>query len=211
MKKALLVFSFMILAIAGFSQSAYESSVTYDKKKQKAFAIDYNYTEEVVQNAVERRIQKLGHLGKTEKGIFNKNKGFIVFSDAVISDISEERMDYLVKVEKGKGDASTLYLAIMKNGADVIPNMSSKDVSKIRSFLSGLMPDVEEAQLEMKIREQDDAVVKSEKKLKQLQDEKVDLEKKTQKNTTDLENIQKLIESQRNTMDSLKAKRKLPE
>ena len=210
MKKAGLFLLSVLYVIAGFSQSAYETTVSYDKKKQKAFAIDYSYSTETVESAIERHIQKLGHLGKTEKGIFNRNKGFIVFSDAVISDISEERMDYLVKVEKGKGnDQSTLYLAINKAGSDVIPSMTSKDISKIRSFLSNLMPEVEEAHLEMKIKDQDDAVVKSEKKLKQLQDEKVDLEKKTQKNTTDLDNIQKQIESQRHAMDSLKAKRKL--
>lgn len=201
--------SFILVSIFVYSQ-AYETSVNYDKKKQKAIAIDYKYSAETVVSAIERRIQKLGHLGKTEKGIFNRDKGIIVFENAVIGDISDERMTYIVKIEKGKSkDQSTLYLGIQKNGVDEIPNFSSKDISKVKSFLANLQPDVEEAHLEMKIKEQDDAIVKSEKRSKELQDEKTALDQKMQKNQLDMENIQKQIESQRHGMDSLKGLRKI--
>ena len=211
MKKLCVLLVLIISSIIGFSQ-AYETSVTYGKKKQKAIAIDYSYSAEIVESAIERRIQKLGHLGKTEKGIFNRDKGYIVFNHAIISDITDERRDYIVKVEKGKSkDRSSLYLLIQREGADVIPAMSSGDVSRAKKFLANLLPDIEEAHLEMKIKEQDDAVVKSEKKYKDLQDEKLSLEEKLQKNQTDLENIQKQIESQRHAMDSLKGLRKLPQ
>lgn len=209
MKKAGFLLMISLVSILGYSQ-AYETSVSYDKKKQKAIAIDYKYAAETVENAIERRIQKLGHLGKTEKGFFNRDKGIIVFENAVISDISEERMTYVVKVEKGKAkDQSTLYLGIQKNGVDEIPNLSSKDISKVKTFLANLQPDVEEAHLELKIKEQDDAIVKSEKRFKELQDEKANLDQKIQKNTVDMENIQKQIESQRHGMDSLKGLRKI--
>ena len=208
-KTSLFLIVFTSICFAGFSQ-AYETSVNYEKKKQKAFAIDYKYAATTVESAIERRIQKLGHLGKTEKGIFNRDKGVIVFTDAVISDISDERMTYLVKVESGKTkDQSTLYIAIQKNGADAIPAMSSKDVSKVKSFLANLLPDIEEAHLELKIKEQDDAVVKSEKRFKELQDEKTSLDQKVQKNQLEMENVQKQIESQRHAMDSLKGLRKV--
>src|SRR5689334_15388743 len=116
MKKLSLLLVLSISSLMGFSQ-AYETSVNYDKKKQKAIAIDYAYASGTVESAIERRIQKLGHLGKTEKGIFNRDKGYIVFTNAIISDISDERRDYVVKVESGKSkDRSTLYLLIQKEG-----------------------------------------------------------------------------------------------
>ena len=65
------------------------------------------------------------------------------------------------------------------------------DVGKANMFLNNLLPEIEEANLELQIKAQDDAVVKSEKKFKDLQDEKADLEKKLQKNAEDIDNKQK--------------------
>ena len=194
-----------------FSQS-YESSITYDKKKQKAITIDYAYPQEAVQNAIIQKIEKLGNAGKEEKGLFNKDKGFIVFNDAFVTDISEERMDYILKVERKSRkdkDETTLYLVLNKGGADAISTMSAGDVGRAKMFLNNLLPEIEEANLELQIKAQDDAVVKSEKKFKDLQDEKADLEKKLQKNAENIENQQKQIESQRTALEGLKGKRKV--
>ena len=76
-------------------------------------------------------------------------------------------------------------------------------------FLNNLLPEIEEANLELQMKAQDDAVVKSEKKFKDLQDEKADLEKKLQKNAENIENQQKQIESQRTALEGLKGKRKV--
>lgn len=202
--------AFMV-SISSFSQ-AYESSITYDKKKQKAITIDYAYSQEAVQNAIVQKLEKLGNAGKEEKGLFNKDKGFIIFKEAFVTDISEERMDYILKIERKSRkdkDETTLYLVISKGGTDAIPNMSSHNVGKAKMFLNNLLPEIEEANLELQIKAQDDAVVKSEKKFKDLQDEKADLEKKLQKNAEDIENQQKQIENQRQALEGLKGKRKV--
>ena len=194
-----------------FSQ-AYESNITYNKKKQKAISIDYAYPQEAVQNAIVQKIEKLGHIGKEQKGLFNKDKGFIVFKDAFITDISEERMDYILKIERKSRkdkDETTLYLVLNKGGEDAVPGMSAHDIGRTKVFLNNLLPEIEEANLELQIKAQDDAVVKSEKKFKDLQDQKADLEKKLQKNAEDIENQQKQIESQRAALDGLKGKRKV--
>jgi len=211
--KRLLFFSCFafIFSAPVFSQS-YESNITYGKKKQKAIAIDYGYPQEAVQDAIIQKIEKLGHTWKEEKGLFNKDKGFIVFKDAFVTDVSEERMDYVLKIERKSRkdkDETTLYLVLNKGGEDAIPAMSAHDVGKAKVFLNNLLPEIEEANLELQIKSQDDAVVKSEKKFKDLQDQKVDLEKKLQKNTEDIENQQKQIESQRTALEGLKGKRKV--
>jgi len=207
----LIVIMTALFTVPVFSQ-AYESNITYDKKKQKAITIDYAYSQDAVQNAFVQKIEKLGHQAKEEKGLFNKDKGFIVFKDAFITDISEERFDYIVKIErksrKGK-DETTLYLLLNKGGEDAVPAMSAHDIGRAKVFLNNLLPEIEEANLELQIKSQDDAVVKSEKKFKDLQDQKADLEKKLQKNAEDIENQQKQIESQRSALDGLKGKRKV--
>jgi peptidoglycan hydrolase CwlO-like protein len=200
-----------LFAVPLFSQS-YESNITYDKKKQKAISIDYAYPQEAVQNAIVQKIEKMGHIGKEEKGMFNKDKGFIVFKDAFITDISEERMDYILKIERKSRkdkDETTLYLVINKGGQDAVPTMTAHDIGRAKVFLNNLLPEIEEANLELQIKAQDDAVVKSEKKFKDLQDQKADLEKKLQKNAENIENQQKQIESQRTALDGLKGKRKV--
>lgn len=212
MKQNVLVIIMVALFTHPAISQAYESHITYDKKKQKAITIDYAYSQEAVQNAIVQKIEKMGHLAKEEKGLFNKDKGFIVFKDAFVTDISEERMDYIIKVERKSRrdkDETTLYLVLNKNGEDAIQHhMSAHEVGMAKAFLHNLLPDIEEANLELQIKEQDDAVVKSEKKFKDLQDQKAELERKLQKNAEDIENQQKQIESQRAALEGLKSKRK---
>lgn len=191
---------------------AYESQVTYEKKKQKTISMDYAYPQEAVENAIVKKLESLGLQGKVEKGIFNRDKGFIVFKDVLISDISEDRMDVIVKVERKsrkEKDEATLNMVLNKGGQDAIPTMSAERVGRAKLFLTNLIPDVEEANLELQIKSQDDVVVKAEKKFKDLQDEKSDLEKKLKKNQEDLERQQKEIDSQRSSLDLLKSKRKV--
>ncbi|HRO69327.1 MAG TPA: hypothetical protein PK951_03075, partial [Chitinophagaceae bacterium] len=104
---------------------------------------------------------------------------------------------------------STLYLVVNKNGEDLINTMSADEIRRIKSFMSDLAPDIEEANLELQIKAQDDAVVKAEKKYKDLQDEKASLEKKLQKNLEEIEAQEKNIESQRSALELLKSKRKI--
>lgn len=201
----------LMFTVISFSQ-AYETNITYDKKKQRAIAIDYAYPQEAVQNAITTRIQKEGHNMKAEKGLFNKDKGFIVVKDAFVTEISEERLDYILKVDRKSRkdkDESTLYLVVNKNGEDMINTMSADEIRRIKSFMSDLAPDIEEANLELQIKAQDDAVVKAEKKYKDLQDEKASLEKKLQKNLEEIEAQEKNIESQRSALELLKSKRKI--
>lgn len=208
--------AFMFSAPA-FSQ-AYEGSIQYDKKKQQAILIDYAYSQDAVENAIVQKIEQLGHKGKTEKGIFNKNKGFIVFKNAFISDISENSMDYLVKVERKSRkdkDETTLYLVMNKDGADAMAVMDAYEIGKAKSFLNNLLPEIEEANLELQIKAQEEAVTKAEKKYKNLQDDQQSLEKKIkglqadlEKNIKDQENQQKDIENQKQALEGLKEKRR---
>jgi len=212
MKRFLLFICITFQVSAPAFSQAYESSITYNKKKQKTITIDYAYPQEAVQNAIVQKIEKLGNAGKEEKGLFNKDKGFIIFKDALVTDISDERMDYILKIERKSRrdkDETTLYLVLNKGGEDAITSMSAYDVGRAKMFLNNLLPEIEEANLELQIKAQDDAVVKSEKKFKDLQDEKADLEKKLKKNAEDIENQQKQIENQRQTLEGLKGKRKV--
>ena len=192
---------------------AKEGTIEYKKKKQQCFFINYNFPPEAVENALMGKLTRMGYKGKEEKGMFNKDKGFIVFKDANVPEVSDQTLDYVIKVERKSRkdkDETTLYLLLNKGGSDAIETLDSYSVGKAKSFLNNLLPEIEEANLELQIRDQDEVVVKSEKKFKDLQDEKTDLEKKLKKNQENLENQQKLIENQRSALDGLKGKRRVP-
>ncbi|MES1217334.1 MAG: hypothetical protein ABUT20_17615 [Bacteroidota bacterium] len=211
------------IAISSFAiAQAYEGTVEYDKKKQQSFMIDYNYPAEAVENAIIQKMEKLGYKGKEEKGLFNKDKGFRVYKNAFITDISRNSLDYIIKIDpKGRKekDESVLYLLIFnKDGENVLPKFDAFDVRQAKTFLNNLLPDVESANLELQIKDQEEMVVKTEKKFKNLQSDKEDMENKIkklqediQKNIKDQDDTQKEIENQKQVLEALKLKRKSPE
>jgi len=204
-----------ILAVA--SAQSYEGNIDYDKKKQQAYIIEFPYSAEAVENAIVSKIEKLGYKGKEEKGLFNKDKGFIVFKSAFITDINDKSMDYIIKVEqKSKKDknSSLLYLVVNKDGDDASKSFDASDVGRVKGFLNNLQPDVEAANLELQIKDQEDAVAKAEKKLKNLKDDQDSMEKKIRnlqddlkKNAKDQDDAQKDIDNQKMTLEVLKGKR----
>ena len=199
-----------------FSQ-AYESSITYNKKKQKAIVLECGYPEEAAENAIIDKLKGLGNKSREEKGMFNGDKGFIVFRNAYVTDISDKDMDFIVKVERKsrkEKDMTNVYLVISKNGEDMLASSESY-AEHAKEFLNKLLPDIEVANLELKIKSQEDEVGKAEKKFKDLQDDQASMEKKIKdlqddlkKNAKSQEEQQKEIGNQRGLLDVLKGKRK---
>lgn len=208
----------LLFSVAAFSQ-AYEGNVEYNKKKQQAIQIDYSYSQEAVENAIVQKIEKMGYKAKAEKGMFNKDKGFIIFKNAFVTDISDNSMDYIIKVDRKsrkEKDETTLSLIMNKGEVNALTEMDAMGVGKAKSFLNNLLPEIEEADLELQIKAQDETVIKSEKKFKNLQDDQQSLEKKIkglqadlEKNIKDQENQQKEIENQKQALELLRGKRKV--
>jgi hypothetical protein len=220
MKRSILfLLAVMVFSAAVFSQ-AYEGTIEYNKKKQPAFMIDYPYPPEAAENAIVKKMDQLGYKGKEEKGLFNKDKGFRVYKGAFITDVNTNSMDYAFKVEsKGRKDKdqSVIYMIILKDGVNAKSVFEAADVEKTKSFLNNLQPLMEEAGLELQIKNQEEVVTKAEKKLSNLKDDQDSMEKKIKKlqedlkdNAKDQENQQKEIEAQKVALEALKGKRKTP-
>jgi hypothetical protein len=210
MKFYLLILLVLLSSIDGFSQS-YEGTVQFDKKKQPAIVIDYYYPSEAVENAFIKRMEQLGFKAKEEKGILNRDKGFIVFKNAYITDISKDRLDYIIKVERKsrkESEASTLYLIMQKDGDNAIEKIDAYDVGQAKAYLNQLIPDIEAANLELQIKAQEEVVAKAEKKLKNLQDDKLELEKKLAANEKAQEETIKDIQNQKQALGNLQGKRR---
>jgi hypothetical protein len=208
-KTAILMMVFLGFTLVLAAQ-AYEGTIQFDKKKQSTLIIEYNYPAQAVENAITQFIERLGFKAKEEKGILNRDKGFIVFKNAFVPDIYADRVDYIIKTERKsrkEEDISTLYLVINRNDKSMLQSMSIDDISKAKSFLNNLHPQIEAAYLEIQIKEQEEIVAKAEKKLNDLKAEQSTLEKKLDENKTNQEATQKDIESQKQRLGLLQGKR----
>lgn len=218
MKRIILSILGLFIFINFIAAQAYEGTIEYNKKKRNAFVIEYPYPPEAVENAFDQKMQKLGYRGKEEKGLFNGDKGFKVYSKAYITDISDKALDYIIKIErksKRENDKSILYMITMEGDADHATVLDATDNEKAKSFLNNFSPNIEAAHLEIKIKDQEDGVTKAEKKLKKLKDDQSDLESKIKKlqdnlkdNAKDQEDAAKAIEDQKQILDTLRSKRK---
>lgn len=197
---------------------AIEDKIEYNKEKQACIVMEYDFPPQAVENAITARLSKLGYKGKEEKGMFNKDKGFRVYKEALIGDISPSRYDYIINIDrksKKESDAAVLYLIIMKDDANALSRLNTEELGSAKAFLYNLLPDIEAANLELQITAQEDVVAKAEKRLKSLQTDKDDMEKKIKKleddikaNEKDQEKQHAEIENQRKALDALRAKRK---
>ena len=210
MKKTGLILLGLLMTVISFGQS-YEATIQYDKKKQQAIAIDFVYQPQAVENAIVQKLAKMGYKPKEEKGILNRDKGFLVFKNIFITDILSDRMDYLIKVERKsrkETDESIMYLVMLKDDKNALGMMDAADAGRAKSFLNNLLPEVEAADLELQIIAQQEVVAKAEKKLRDLKEEQTSLERKIADNKTNQDNTQKDIESQKQALGVLEGKRR---
>ena len=188
----------------------YEGKVEYDKKRQDAFLCDYAASAEAVDLAIVKYFQGLGYKPVEEKGLFNKDKGFKTFKDAFVNDVTDEKQDYLVKVEsrsKKSTEGATLTLVIMKSLVNQKTDMKEDEIRKVKRFMSSLEASVQREYLELQIKAQEDQVIKTQKKLTTLKSEQIDLEKKLQTNLSNQQDTEKEISAKQTALEVLKAKR----
>ena len=210
MRKLILFTIFLSVSFLVKGQ-AHEGSVEYNKGKQACIVMEYNYPPEAVENAMRAKLLKLGYGGKEEKGMFNKDKGFRVYKETTVGEISPNKYDYAINIERKShkdADETIVSLVIFKDDANALSKLSSDELEKVKSFLNNLLPEVEASNLEILIGAQILSLEKADKKLKTLQDENKKLQEALEKNIKDQEFQKKEIENQNRSLDALKGRRK---
>ena len=217
MRKLIFVTIFLSVSFLLKAQT-HEGSIEYNKGKQACIVMEYNYPPEAVENAMRAKLLKLGYGGREEKGMFNKDKGFRVYKETTIGEISPDKYDFVINVERKSHkevDETKVSLIIFKGDVNALSKLSREELEKVKSFLNNLLPEVEASNLEILIGTQVLTVDKAEKKLKTLHDENVQIESKIkklqeelEKNVKEQEMQKKEIENQHKTLDALKGRRK---
>ncbi|MFT4095433.1 MAG: hypothetical protein QM640_17530 [Niabella sp.] len=195
--------SAIILGLGLFSlkvtAQAYEGKVKYGKTEEPAIIMVYNYPEEVVVNALNAKFAD-----KRLKG--HRNKGFLLYSNVVINEVSRNMLDYSFKIdESGKkgSEKTTVYMVMQGSGnIDDISSLSRNG----KSFLEDMTADVKRSHNVMQIKKQEALLIEEETKLKELQNEQKGLEEKIEKNKARQQTQEKIIASQKMMLDDLKSK-----
>ncbi len=193
-----------------FAQSQ-TGTTTFNKTPQPAVIYNLPYSAEAVTNGVEN---KMNTYGKPKKV-----KGFLQYKNVLITDISKEPISIYFNAEKksNKDDANAVLTMMISNEFDrfyaVEDNRALFDSAK--AFLNSFEPSVVAASLELKIKDQDESVKKSDKKLKNLRDDGIDYEKQRKKledkiaqNTVDIATQEQELNKQKEQLDGLIKQRK---
>ena len=210
MRKLIFVTIFLSVSFLLKAQ-AHEGSIEYNKGKQACIVMEYKYPPEAVQNAMRAKLLSLGYGGKEEKGMFNKDKGFRVYKETTVGEISPNKYDYAINIERKshkEADETVVSLVVFKDNVNALSKLSREELEKVKSFLNNLLPEVEASNLEILIGAQILSLEKADKKLKTLQDENKKLQEALEKNIKDQELQKKEIENQNKSLDALKGRRK---
>jgi hypothetical protein len=201
----------LFIAFTGNAQS-YEGTVDFQKKDEKAILIEFPYPSSIVEDAVADKMEKLGCRKK-------ESKGFLVYKNAVVRDISAEPADFAIRVERKsrkEHDQSMLYFIVSRNDENVIARNDALLNSNVKTFLNRLTSDIEAYNLEVQIKAQEAMVSKAEKKLREMNEDQQSMEKKIKKLEDDLkENAnnqydqRKEIENPTQVLEAMKTRRKI--
>lgn len=189
------------MAVTGIvSAQAYEGTLKVKKVEEPAIVMVYNYPSEIVENAFKARLAD-----KRLKG--DKSRGFLVYNRSVISEVAPSPLDYSFKFdEKGKKGKETTTVYLLMKGDNSLANDPTIVGRNAKSFLESMIPGVEKSNLIAQIKQQEEVLVKEEKRLKELKEDHSDLEKKLKDNEKKQGAQEKVIASQKDILSDLKAR-----
>jgi hypothetical protein len=212
MKKIILFFSILLIAVFSYGQ-AYEGTVQYQKQVQPAAVVELPYPPSVVNAAMDDYLSKKG------KSRSNDVKGFNTFRNTQPLQNDSVNADLYFKTERKsrkEKEVTVVSLLVLPNGQQSSEgNLHYLDMNDAKDYLNGLAIAIDAYNLELTIKDQNDAVIKAETKYKSLINEGEDLEnkktaieKKISDNKNDQQQQLKEIENQKQKLMQWVSQRK---
>lgn len=198
--------SFFMLLITVFTYAqAYEGTVDYQRSQQPAAVIELPYAPDIVKAAMNDYLSKKGR----SKG--NDLRGFSTFRNTLPMPGDSVNADLYFKVERKsrkekQNSIISLLLTTPKEGQTGTNNMHYLNMEEAKTYLNDLAPAIEAYNLELQIKDQNEAVIKEEAKYKKLADEGKDLEKKRLNIEKKIEENKQEQQKQMNEVENQKQK-----
>ena len=175
MKKIMFLSSLLFVATFLFAQAS-EGLVSYQKQQQPAAVISLPYSVELINMVMNDYLSKKGSKASDIKGFKTYRNTRMLNNDTLSADL-------YFKVEPANSKdkvQSTVYLMVGVPNEDVeARNPGAQfNMEQAKMFLNNLIPVMESYKLEIQIRDQNDLVIREEKKSKSLTDDGLDLSKR---------------------------------
>jgi len=175
MKNILLLPSFLLITLFSYGQ-AQEGTVEYQKKRHAAAVIELPYPPSVVNAAMNEYLSKKG------RSKANEMKGFTTYRNTQAVHKDSSNADLYFKTERKsrqQKEMTIVSLLLMPIDAEVkTENLHYLGMVEGKNYLNGLAAAIEDYDLELSIKAQNNELLKAEAKFKKLTDEANDLEKK---------------------------------
>lgn len=213
MKKTILFFTILLISVFSYGQ-AQEGTVEYQKKLQPAAVIDLPYPPSVIDAAMNEYLSKKG------KSRGNEVKGFGTFRNTSPAPNDSVNADLYFKTErKSRKEKEVTVISLLVMPIDEQTNTAHLhylDMEGAKNFLNDLAFAIDAYDLELTIKDQNDAVIKVETKYKnlvndgdELQKKRTALDNKIIDNNNEQQRLLKEIENQKQVLSQRVSKRKL--
>ena len=212
MKRVFTFLSVLLTATLGFGQS-YEGAVQFQKRAQPAAVIELPYPASLVDAAMNDYLQKKGRSRN------NDVKGFTAFRNTLPIQNDSANADLYFKTERKsrKEKEVTMISLLVKSNDPQLPADSLRhlDMEAAKMYLNNLALAIDAYNLEITIKDQNEAVIKAEAKYKNLSGEgddlakkRIELDKKIEDNKTEVQAQMKEVENQKLKLEQRVSQRK---
>jgi hypothetical protein len=211
MKKGILFFPVLLIFTLGYGQ-AYESSVQFQNKLQPAAVIELPYAPSIVNAAM------TDYLSKKGRSKSNDIRGFTTFRNTAPVSSDSSNADLYFKTERKSrkdNDVTLISLLVMPNADTGVSKLHYFNMDNARAYLDDLAIAINAYNLELKIKDQNEAVIKAEAKYKnlvrdgeELEKKRTDLDKKIADNKDNLQRQLIEIENQKQKLTQWVTQRK---
>ncbi len=212
MKKTSLFTLSLFFSLVTWAQ-AYTAQVEYQKVQRLAVLVDMPFKEKTTREAIEEKLKQKGYKGKEQKG-------YLVYKGVIDEKLGTQAVDLYIMVDKRskRDNDNSIVTVLVSKGMDAFVTEADDAalIERVKAYLVGYKAVVDAYDLELRIKEQEDAVKDGEKKNSKLIDkgqdlekDKKNIEKRIEENKTELSNQKIELEKQRQILEKLKLSRKL--
>lgn len=212
MKKLLYTLTAILFFAVTVNSQARYTFIDFKDGQKPGIQADFAFTGKTVENAIEAKLSKMGYKGK-------ESRGYTVYRSVNMAEMGNQPYDLYFKVERKsrKDKDESVVNMLISPGNEVFVNESSDSmtIGRGKRFLNNLLPDIQAFELQQQVNDQQEVVVKAEKKYKSLQEDADDLQKKKKKledqiaDNLKAQKDQKVeIEKQQQLFEAVKAKQK---
>lgn len=204
----------LMLLLAGFVfGQAQEGVVVYKKTNQQAAIISLPYSPDVVNAAMDDYLSKKGSKGDDIKGFKTFRNTRLVQTDSMNADLYFR----VTRKSRSEKDESTIYLLVRMPNEDISTRSQETHFTReqAKEYLNNLALVIEAYHLELQIKQQNETVIKEEKRYRNLLDDrdeldktKKDIEQKIENNKHDQVKQNAEVEKQKQTLALLVSQRK---